>query len=812
MRKLTIFLLLLLIVQSACGTTNEPQSLLSPAEDVNDTPNGGDSGLSVFPEDGACYATAHQDVALLPFPKQGELAPAGTLPGGSAAPVWVRTMDGQYGIDGGQPEGIQLGIFHYLWIPANTITAGLVELRGRCETPLPVYDVSTDCFAVAQKNIDSAHTFDWIWPDGSDAPSGAILTGTKPIHIEAGQFASVEQDEILLDLFGNEGLVEIWSEPTIGNIGSDSGGVPIESVVFVGACDSILLGGAPIPTVDLHREPIGLIPINTPPPVDSTCHLTPGSDLVGHIVPDDNSPARSHFEVGVTLQVKAQTTDGWLAVDPDDGQEGLGLFRYAWIPADNITNKEGPCDGVPVAFWTPSAGICYFVPRNVVTLIGGTTLNAETDVIPVTDQTPDGMIRVSGMVPARFEIEGSTSLENGQLFGECGEWAIASGDTSTDATNPATSGIGPENLDQVVVLYDGYLKDVETALIDMGLVPVEQIKLSVSSLAYSPDGRFVAIAGCGSANSSTSCGNRNTQDGGSPFLFILDPKNGSLITSIPENEDFTTIDALAFTPDGNKLIYATRPGKLAVWDIPSAKIESEFEQFDENTQIKDPRVSPDGHWVAYVVIDLTSGAGIFRARNLENGGLSKETPINVIKRGYPVAETSATGWGPQFSGDSRRLLVSTDEAFIIYDTTTWNEIGRHPNPCAMRCNLAASPDLSTLVVLEMESTVNGSPAGPPASVRVWDLSTGEQLQDLTDDMEYASLMTFSPDGRLLFGLTIPPYYIFAWDTAKDWTLMDTGDPSQVDVIRYREFADDGISFLQWDQAGLVMYRIKPAVP
>jgi WD40 repeat protein len=369
--------------------------------------------------------------------------------------------------------------------------------------------------------------------------------------------------------------------------------------------------------------------------------------------------------------------------------------------------------------------------------------------------------------------------------------------------------IGPGNLDQVVALQDGYSQSIRTALSEAGLAPVDSIKSYFSDLALSPDGRYVAVAGCGAPlDVEAACTRLGGQDGGLRFVFILDAKTGTVVSSIPIDERIVRTSTVAFTPDGNRLIFAFRSGSLAVWDISSAEIAAELAQLDPNTEALDLSVSPDGRWAAYVAMDLTSYTAVLKVLDLETGDLVMDAPIQASNRYEQVAETNPSGWGPQFSRDGRSLLVPTDHTLLIYDTSTWDRINSIPNPCPQRCNLAASPDLSTLVVLEAETKV----AGPPAAVTVWDLSSGERVQDLTDGLVFASPLTFSPDGRLLFGLTAPPDYIVAWDAADEWRLLDLGDPFVAGVIYYREFARDGRSFLQWDEAGVGLFGLKPGSP
>ena len=105
--------------------------------------------------------------------------------------------------------------------------------------------------------------------------------------------------------------------------------------------------------------------------------------------------------------------------------------------------------------------------------------------------------------------------------------------------------------------------------------------MDISAAALSPDGTFLAVGGCSKPldedlrSGNIFCdGQDSTSPGGVPFLLILDASTEEVIAVIPENEAETAIADLAFTPDGEKLIYAVHPGKFVVWDMNSGEVES----------------------------------------------------------------------------------------------------------------------------------------------------------------------------------------------------------------------------------------------
>jgi hypothetical protein len=123
--------------------------------------------------------------------------------------------------------------------------------------------------------------------------------------------------------------------------------------------------------------------------------------------------------------------------------------------------------------------------------------------------------------------------------------------------------------------------------------------MDISAAALSPDGAFLAVGGCSKPleedlrSGNILCdGQDSASPGGVPFLLILDASTEEVIAVIPENEAETAIADLAFTPDGEKLLYAVHPGKFVVWDMNSGEVESIL--WEEETSAPTIAVSPDG--------------------------------------------------------------------------------------------------------------------------------------------------------------------------------------------------------------------------
>jgi WD40 repeat protein len=262
---------------------------------------------------------------------------------------------------------------------------------------------------------------------------------------------------------------------------------------------------------------------------------------------------------------------------------------------------------------------------------------------------------------------------------------------------------------------------------------------------------------------------------GTPFLVILDANRETVVGVIPENEPGTTVSALAFTQDGEKLIYAIQPGKIAVWDIASQQMETVLLEGEMSM----PRivVSPDGRWIALKTAEQT------QIWSTEAEDFVAELP------GY---------FRPQFSAESGRILVYSAEEFIVYETGTWMELLRFVNPCD--CIYAFSPDLSLLASSERAPSEN-------APVLVWDTATGEQIQTLTVSRGSTSFLVFSPDGKMLWRAG-DRGDLSAWET-ETWQLLAENIGTFLPIINLHgfQFVADGRHYLLFSDQHLGLYGL-----
>lgn len=366
--------------------------------------------------------------------------------------------------------------------------------------------------------------------------------------------------------------------------------------------------------------------------------------------------------------------------------------------------------------------------------------------------------------------------------------------TPTQTTLPPLT-IWPDNLDQLQLLHDYWTTigvaaepyvddDYEWLYYDPEVVAL--------AITYSPDGRYIAVGGCtkggyhGGGSGRAWCGyapGDSRAGTAKPLGFVVDARTEEVIAVLPEYGEYATITDLAFTHDGKKLLIATDhldadvPGKLEVWDIASQQVETVLWQDGLYPHIS---ISPDDRLVAINEYRFDR----LIVLNLSNGEIIFDVPLEP-PRGHTLTPFT------QFSADGRQL-ASHDHlnGLAIYDTTTGEQTAYFTLPCEEKRCFMPSPDL-TLVATAASSEEQ-------ASVLIWDIKTGEQIQILPGIEGESVDLSFTPDGKTF--LQVSDDGIFsAWTTA-DWQFVGDRDIFPDDMFYDSfpgrlQFADDGRSFL-----------------
>jgi RNA polymerase sigma factor (sigma-70 family) len=267
---------------------------------------------------------------------------------------------------------------------------------------------------------------------------------------------------------------------------------------------------------------------------------------------------------------------------------------------------------------------------------------------------------------------------------------------------------------------------------------------NIRSFALSPGGRLVAAGDL---------------PGPSARITIFDVPTGRRVKRLvaPEDGGRGWVETVAFSPDATKLLWGEESGEVALWDLTTDHLL--FRRKLHPNNVIDVRFSPDGRRFASGGVD-----GVIHLRRVdrpEEGG-----------RDFSLRTLGHLAFTP----DGRRLIAGGMVSTMIgvwdaNDGRFLREIG--PTAGEHLKSMAVTPDgrriLSAGHRVEAEDPARqqeleqakGAMAlrlpgdakpGPPTvnrtEIRLWDIETGERIQDLNrpDEIGFGDV-ALSPDGR-----------------------------------------------------------------
>ena len=225
----------------------------------------------------------------------------------------------------------------------------------------------------------------------------------------------------------------------------------------------------------------------------------------------------------------------------------------------------------------------------------------------------------------------------------------------------------------------------------------------VMDVAFSPDGEHILSA---------------SFDG---VVKIWDGVMGRELRTL--KADLTHTSCLAVDPSGTRIASGGHDSIARVWNLATGEQLVEFEGHKE-TVITDLAFSPDGKRVA------TAGGAddTVKIWNAQSGD-----EIETL-RGHTGLVV-----GVAFSPDGQHLASVDYEAVRIWDANSFEELMVLRGHRAPLSSAAFSPD-----------GVHIASCGHDETVRIWNISTGEELLRLHSDTQGGThCLTFSPDGRRL---------------------------------------------------------------
>ena len=240
--------------------------------------------------------------------------------------------------------------------------------------------------------------------------------------------------------------------------------------------------------------------------------------------------------------------------------------------------------------------------------------------------------------------------------------------------------------------------------------------LQLQGLAYSPDGRRLAIA--------------DSEDA----VRVRDAATGRVLLTLPV-PDWSIGLALSdvrFSPDGRRLAATfgdASSGGVALWDATTGRLEARL----------------DGH--AYFVFNVAFSPDGRRIATASHDKTAKVWDAATGRALWTIGAHADMVNAVAFSPDGSRLVTGgRDKTLRLWDLATGRELRTLRGHKGNVVGVAFSPDGTRLASVGGRGT--SSPSGPPfGEVKVWDPATGREALSFPDYPRSFFSVAFSPDGR-----------------------------------------------------------------
>lgn len=290
---------------------------------------------------------------------------------------------------------------------------------------------------------------------------------------------------------------------------------------------------------------------------------------------------------------------------------------------------------------------------------------------------------------------------------------------------------------------------------------------AVSALAFSPGGNLLASSGeekvirlwdvaSGNMQDAMMCHNdripallwhpklpRLISAGWDTTARVWDVNTGEPVILL--NSHASQVHQLALSPNGNRLACADSAQDIHLWDLTTFKTIHVWEK--QGSEIRCLSFSPDGK-------SLVSGGAdrVLRHIDVEKSTGSEAQVENLSSR--PMVAVSRHS--------SRLASVTPGIGLRVWDVASTEAIPL-PKEASQARAAAVSPDGEKIAICaEAESVKEGA----PANLALWEAGTDKKLSQLEGAKAPVTVLTFSPDSKVLASGGYSSSDVWLWDVEK----------------------------------------------